>query len=104
MGTRRGSRRRRRRPPADSEGPAGDQAEPLAPSASGTVGGYGKAALVLALLIGMLIEQIASDVIPGEALDIFHLAVLIGIAFFVARWYRSYMRQALKRRQTRRRR
>jgi hypothetical protein len=67
------------------------------------VGRYGKAALALAFLLGLLVEQIASDVIPADALDVFHLAVLVGIAFFVARWYRGYMRRALNRRRASRR-
>lgn len=57
---------------------------------------------MLALLLGILVEQILSDVIPTEALDIFHLAVLVGIAFFVARWYRGTMRRALNRRRANR--
>lgn len=103
MGTRRGSRRRRRRPPTDAApAPANTPAQATRPTAGGG-GRYGKAALALALLIGMLIEQIAADVLPTEALDIFHVAIVVGIAFFVARWYRGFMRRTLSRRREARR-
>ena len=73
------------------------------PTGAGPAGRYGKAAIVLAFLLGLLIEQIVADVLPSEALDVFHLAVLIGIAFFVARWYRGFMRRTMSQRRSRRR-
>ena len=75
---------------------SGGQRPRAPPTAAG--GRYGKAALALALLIGTLIEQIANDVLPAEAVDVWHIAVIVGIAFFVARWYRGFMRRALTRR------
>ncbi len=63
------------------------------PATSG--GGYGKAALLLALLLGTLLERVAATALSGQALDVFHLAMGIGIAFLVARWYRRFMRRTL---------
>lgn len=50
---------------------------------------------MLALLIGALIEGMATAVLSGSAQDAFHLAIGVGIAFLVARWYRSFMRRTL---------
>lgn len=60
-------------------------------------GPYGRAALVLALLLGTLLEQIAFNVLSGDALRIFHLLVVVGVALLVARWYRAFMRRTLAR-------
>ncbi|MDA0353268.1 MAG: hypothetical protein O3A10_13790, partial [Chloroflexi bacterium] len=94
---------RRRRRPADAaasavaphaEAPADDGGDAATTNSDG---GYGKAALVLALVVGTLIERLAAGVLPTTALDVFHLVVAIAIAFLVARWYRGFMRQTLGR-------
>jgi len=98
MGTRRGVRRRRRPSPSAKVEPAASAADDAPPNEPGPIGaGYGKAALLLALLLGTFGERIASDVLPAEALDIFHLVAAIGVAFLVARWYRGFMRRTLGR-------
>lgn len=99
MGSRRGSRRRRRSGSAGSEQAEATAPEPAAESptaaAADRSSGYGKAALLLALLLGMLLERVAAGVLPTEAADIFHLVVAVAIAFLVARWYRGFMRRTL---------
>lgn len=107
MGARRGSRRRRR--PASRSATAQPATTPDASPATEASevteerGGFGKAAILLALLLGMVIERIAIDLVPSEALDAMHLVVAIGIAFFVARWYRGFMRRTLARSRANRR-
>ena len=50
---------------------------------------------MLALLVGALVEGMATAVLSGSAQDAFHLAIGVGIAFLVARWYRGFMRRTL---------
>ncbi len=111
MGSRRPSRRRRRRPAAPAppavavdqattdEAKRAEGVEP--PAASG--GGCGKAALVLALLLGTFLERVAASALSPDELDLFHLVMAIGVALLVARWYRAFMRRTLARSRERRR-
>ena len=106
MGSRRGSRRRRRpaNPPPDATSADAPQPEDADDSAEGAAsGGYGKAALLLALLVGTLLQRLAVTTLSADALDIFYLAVAIGIAFLGARWYRNFMRRTLGRARVNRR-
>jgi hypothetical protein len=107
---RRNSRRRRRPAPAAAP-PSADQAEDTGrteapenhdepgPAEASTErdSGFGRAALILALLLGTLLEQIAFNLLSGDALRIFHLLVAVGVALLVARWYRGFMRRTLAR-------
>ena len=91
-------RRRGRRaapPPASFTATA-----PSAPSEKQSTG-YGRGALILALLLGMLAERAALH-LPTEARDIFHFVVLVGIALLVARIYRGFARRAVERSRRRR--
>jgi uncharacterized membrane protein len=100
VGARRPSRRRR--PKTESAAPAlpGTPAvDPDEATAATTEdrGGYGKAALALALLLGTFVERLAGGLLPAAPLDVFHLVVAVAIAFLVARWYRGFMRRTLGR-------
>lgn len=106
--TRRSSRRRDRRatppPPAGRSSPTSpdtDSATPPTPPTQQSRG-YGRAALILALLLGTLAERAALS-LPIQALDIFHLVVVIGIALLAARAYRRFARGAIERGRERRR-
>jgi hypothetical protein len=57
----------------------------------------GKSGLLLALLLGTLIERLAANLLPTGAADVYHIVIAVGIAFFVARWYRGFMRETLAR-------
>ena len=97
--TRRPSRRRGRRgtrPPPGAE-PTEQPAQTEAPRA-----GFGRAALILALLLGALIERAALR-LPTEALDIFHFVVLAGIALLATLAYRGFARRAIERSRERKR-
>ena len=62
--------------------------------------GYGRATVVLALLAGTIVERAALG-LPGRGLELFHVAVAVGIAFLVARAYRAFARRAIARRRGR---
>jgi hypothetical protein len=123
VGGRRGSRRRRRSRGARTDAQASEvstsepsetseatergaaAAEPASDEpATGSKGGgrFGRAGLALALLLGTLMERFAATVLSPDALTVFHLAIAVGIAFLVARWYRGFMRRALNRARERR--
>ncbi|MBT5774322.1 MAG: hypothetical protein HOH95_08095 [Dehalococcoidia bacterium] len=53
-------------------------------------------------MLGTLAERAALS-LPIQALDIFHLAVVIGIALLAARTYRRFARGAIERSRERRR-
>lgn len=57
--------------------------------------GYGKTALVFALLLGTFLERVAASTLSADAMDIFHLVIAVGVALLVARWYRNFMRRTL---------
>jgi hypothetical protein len=101
--TRRSSRRRGRRgtPPAPGTAPGPAPATPP-PPAKQPKPGFGRATLILALLLGTLVERTALR-LPIDALDIFHFAVLASIALLAARAYRGFARRAVERSRERRR-
>ncbi len=97
MSRRRSSRRRKPPQPAAPSADTGstDTLSDTSAAPQPARAGYGKAALVLALLLGALLEGMATAVLSGSAQDAFHLAIGVGIAFLVARWYRNFMRRTL---------
>ena len=105
--TRRPSRRRDRRaappPPAGRSSPTSPGTDSATPSAQPTKqsSSYGRAAIILALLLGTLAERAALS-LPIQA-DIFHRVVEIGIALLAARTYRRFARSAIERSRERRR-
>lgn len=96
--TRRPSRRRDRRgtPPP----PSNQSARPTPIQKKSR--SFGRAALILALLLGTLGETAARR-LPVEALGIFHFVVVLGIALIVAGAYRGFARRAVERSRARRR-
>ncbi len=106
--TRRPSRRRDRRaappPPAGRSSPTSPGTDSATPSAQPTKqsSSYGRAAIILALLLGTLGETAARR-LPVEALGIFHFVVVLGIALIVAGAYRGFARRAVERSRARRR-
>ena len=104
---RRPSRRRNRRgapPPARDASTAGTTApaEPTRRPLPQQQSGFGRAALILALLLGTLAERAALS-LPDDARAIFHFVVLLGIALLVARAYRGFVRRTIGRSRERRR-
>jgi hypothetical protein len=109
MGARRGSRRRRRssgeRAGAEGSSETVGAAQIATPAAAeGSAVGRasrivssGKSGILLALLLGTLVERLAAGLLPPGAADVYHLLIAIGIAFLVARWYRGFMRETLAR-------
>jgi hypothetical protein len=86
--------------PEVSSTPAAAEDTPAPPTKQSS--GYGRAAIILALLLGTLAERAALS-LPIQALDIFHLVVVIGIALLAARTYRRFARSAIERSRERRR-
>jgi len=94
--------RRRRRQRSAPAAPPTDAAPPSSVEPTDGRRRYGLAALILAVLAGTLLERFAIAVLPGEALNVFHLLVGLGIALLVTRLYRNFMRRTLARQRTRR--
>lgn len=95
--SRRSPRRRDRRAAPPSDRPAvTPPAEPEKQPAH-----FGRAALVLALLLGTLVERAALR-LPDDGRDIFHFVVLLGIALIAAGAYRGFARRAVTRSRERR--
>lgn len=107
--TRRPSRRRARRPAApppltSDRAPSSTEhqpaSEPTPPAAEPR--GFGRAALVLALLLGTLVERAVLS-LPQDARNTFHFIVFLVIALLVARAYRGFVRRTIERSRERRR-
>lgn len=94
------SRPPRRRGRRGAPPPPGASSAPAPASSEQRSSGYGRAALIFALLLGTLVERAALS-LPDDARNIFHFIVVLGIALLVARVYRAFARRAIERRRSR---